>query len=390
MQAKVQPQVFQWIMDSAGWKIDELGDATNINPRLIKQWRERESEIDLVYISTISKKLRRPLSAFLLPEPPVEPPIAGFRLALDSPDVRPSRKMYAAIDLARELQNNAAELLDTNPHGERSMMARAKSNISDNPEEVAATESIGLGLVSESKRTGAERLVAVRGGPIMSVYNKLRNAVESNGMFVAQASFPLKDARGFAIAGYGRPAVILINTKDTPRSRMFTLFHEYAHVLLDGGSLCHPDPESLDTSPHGSGANIEKWCDDFASSILMPRIEFLEAFQNARKNGAIDSVAPSLSRRFRMSKRAVLARAISLLDGTDKEKCLDHYSKIKPQSPAAEGRRPSPEIACIRRLGSKYVKMVVDMENAGHITEPDMSMYLDLKTKYFDKLRELV
>lgn len=131
----------------------------------------------------------------------------------------------------------------------------------------------------------------------------------------------------------GGPAAILINARDAVKSRMFTLFHEYAHVLLGGGSLCHPDPESLDASPKGSGAKIEGWCDDFAASILMPRTEFLEALQSARGAGELGNVDLSLSRRFRMSRRAVRARAAS-----------EAASTARPHADRTQGGRARPSL----------------------------------------------
>ena len=94
-QARVKPQVFRWIMDSAGWQIDEFGRETEISPGPIRQWREHESEIDLNYIDAMSKKARRPLSAFLPPAPPAESPIAGFRLAASCGLARPVKRSTA-------------------------------------------------------------------------------------------------------------------------------------------------------------------------------------------------------------------------------------------------------------------------------------------------------
>lgn len=389
MRARVRAPVFRWIMDSAGWETDEFAEATRINSSLIRQWRRRESAIDLRHIDVMSKKVRRPLSAFLLPAPPPESPIAGFRLP-GSSSRPPSKGLCAAIELAREIQHNVTCLLDSDPHAEHPVATGARADIHDDPEKVAAVESTSLGLSDGRMRAGARRLPAMCAGPIEDVYGRLKDAVESSGMFVAQAPFPIEDARGFAVAGGASP-VILINTRDAIKSRMFTMFHEYAHVLLDGGSLCHPDPESLATSPHGSGEAVEKWCDEFAASILMPRSEFLEALRDARSSGTFDGVASSLSRRFRMTERAVLVRAVRLLDGSDRQRCLSHYRAIVPRPSAAGGGRSLPrELACLNRLGRKYVKMVVGMEEDGLITEPDMCMYLDLDARHFDKLREIV
>ena len=270
------------------------------------------------------------------------------------------------------------------------MPAGAGARVSDDPEGAAAAESVGMALACGNGASGPGRLPAVYAGPIRGVYERLKNAVEPSGVFVAQSSFPHEDARGFATTGDG-PPVTLINSSGAIKSRMLTLFHEYAHALLDGGSLRRPDPESLGTSPRGGGAAVEKWCDDSASSILMPRPEFLEALGIPRGAGAFGRAATPPSRRFRMAGRAVLARAVGLLDGADRRDCLDSYGQIRPGPPAAGGgRRPAPAAACLDRLGGKYVKTVVDLEDAGLVTEPDMCMYLDLEARHFDELREPV
>ena len=52
-----------------------------------------------------------------------------------------------------------------------------------------------------------------------------------------QATMDIKDARGFALAD-GYPKVILVNSRDEPRPHLFTLLHEYAHLLLKTDGLC--------------------------------------------------------------------------------------------------------------------------------------------------------
>ena len=43
---------------------------------------------------------------------------------------------------------------------------------------------------------------------------------------------PVDDARGFSLTD-GEPYVIVVNSADADRARLFTLFHEYAHILLN-------------------------------------------------------------------------------------------------------------------------------------------------------------
>ena len=227
-----------------------------------------------------------------------------------------------------------------------------------------------------------------RHGGIGPFYDALKNAVESRDVFVAQAGFPVGEAQGLALVGDG-PPVIVVNSADAAESRAFTLLHEYAHVLLAGGSLCRPASEGLDAAESGSGKAIEGWCDSSASSVLMPRIEFLTALGDGWGR-TMDEVLAALSQRFLLSRRAVLVRAIGLTEGLDREAYLGRYRGMGPPperlgSPG--GWRVPLDAACLHRCGRRYVQLVSDSEEAGIITECDMAMYLDLRATHFDSLR---
>ena len=387
---KVRPQVLRWLIDSAGWRDDELASTTGIGAGLIAQWRARESEIGIDDIGKLSKKIGRPLSAFMLAEPPREAPVAGFRLRPDSPAEPPSRRLCTAVRLARELQYNARELLEDAAGGRADPSGvPASAECADDPARVAAGEAARMGLSG-----GAGCLAPAapdRYGRTKLLYDALRDAVESRGVFVAQAGFPVGEAKGFAVVGEG-PPVIVVNSADAVGSRVFTLLHEYAHVLLAGGSLCRPAPESLESDGLGSGKAVEGWCDSFASSVLMPRKEFLAALGEVGGR-TVGRTLNALSQRFLLSRRTVLVRAIGLLEGPAKKAYLGHYRELGPPpepSASTDGGHVPPDMACLNRRGKRYVQLVSDSEEDGLITECDMAMYLNLRAKHFDGLRSRV
>ena len=43
---------------------------------------------------------------------------------------------------------------------------------------------------------------------------------------------PIEDARGFSLTEV-EPFVIVVNESDAPNAKIFTLFHEYGHILLN-------------------------------------------------------------------------------------------------------------------------------------------------------------
>lgn len=390
---KVSPRVMRWVMDSAGWRDGELASKTGISVSLIRQWRLRESEIRMGDLRRIARSIKWPLSAFMVAEPPREAPVAGFRLGPDSPAEPPSKQLCSAVKMAREIQYNARELWeyatgDPAPPEDASA-AVAAVECTDDPELVAAGEAARMGVSGGAAGNGPAGLD--RYGRTKLLYATLRDAVESRGVFVAQAGFPVGEAKGFAVVGEG-PPVIVVNSADAVGSRIFTLLHEYAHVMLAGGSLCRPAPERLETDGLGSGKVVEGWCDSFASSVLMPRKEFL-ATLDEEGSRTVGGVLNALSQRFLLSRRTVLVRAIGLSEGPAKKAYLGRYREMgPPPEPSAStgGGHVPPDMACLNRRGRRYVQLVSDSEEDGLITECDMAMYLNLKARHFDGLRARV
>ncbi len=75
--------------------------------------------------------------------------------------------------------------------------------------------------------------------------------------------------RGISIYQETLP-IIVINNSDAYQAQSFTLFHELGHLLKKESTL---DEEF---SPAKSSSE-EKWCNEFAGELLMPRSSFLQA-----------------------------------------------------------------------------------------------------------------
>ena len=78
---------------------------------------------------------------------------------------------------------------------------------------------------------------------------------------------PIEEARGFSLTDNKIPTVVL-NLRDSINGRMFSLFHEYAHLLLDKSGIC--DMEEQDYLQQ-EDKTIERFCNHFAGAILVPK-----------------------------------------------------------------------------------------------------------------------
>ena len=145
---------------------------------------------------------------------------------------------------------------------------------------------------------------------------------------------------------------------------------------------------------------IEKWCNAFAGSLLMPKKEFLtEFYSNEEIYDESKKIIISLSNRFGVSKKAVVVRILNLLkDQSYKDAYLTYYDKIiseptekpkKKEKKSSGGGLPQVD-KCINQKGKKYIKLVSDSKNRKLITSNNMISYLDLKIKHFDKLKSKI
>lgn len=377
---KVDPKVFRWVMESGGWKPEEVAEKTKIPVETISKMQLEEYAVDAALLKRIAKKIGRPLAVFFLPEPPAEPMLPDFRRIAGTEDDAPSKKMLATIRKARHLQYVARDLL-------AAQGASQKPNIKsyaleDEPEEVAGVERnfLGLGAGTDPLSTGSSS---------REFYNELRDRVESLNIFVCQAPTSLDETRGFTLSD-GLPCVMVISTSDKYEPRIFTLLHEYAHILLKKNGICLPDRAQLDDTDDNP-QRIEAWCNAFAGHILMPREAFAKCVE-AYKEFPPETVLKKLSRRFHVSKQAAGIQFGKLdmhkIYG-EQMSTREMYFTDSTTLPKKRGH-PDPVNMCISRKGRKFVTLVLDSKEKQLISYSDVVEYLDLGLPHMEKMQEKV
>jgi len=326
------------------------------------------------------------LAVFFLPEPPKEATLTDYRIVGGVETEKLSKKTFAAIKNARYVQSNAKELLKLRSQSDKPKIN--KVTLDNDPEEIAEIERKNLELRFEEESSSGR----VTKKPINQVYNNLREKIESLNIFVMQATMPVDEARGFSLTDK-YPRIILVNSADQIKPRIFTLLHEYAHILLRKDGICVPNSENFRTKSKNEIQTIEKWCNAFAGSLLMPKHEFLtEFYSNEEIYDEPKKIVFNLSSRFSVSKKAVVVRILNLLrDQSYKDAYLPYYDKIifepteKPKKKKSGGALPQAD-KCLNQKGRKYVRLVSNSRSEKLITSNNMISYLDLKIKHFDKL----
>jgi len=100
-----------------------------------------------------------------------------------------------------------------------------------------------------------------------NAFNYFRNLIEHHGIIVSQISgVSLSEMKGLSVY-YSSYPIVAINNKDFERAKVFTLFHELAHLFRRSSSLCMIDFNERNDEE-------EKICDRIAAEILLPDSEF--------------------------------------------------------------------------------------------------------------------
>ena len=109
-------------------------------------------------------------------------------------------------------------------------------------------------------------------------FKKLREAMEDEGVLTeasghyfgnTRARYDPADFRGFAISDDYAP-LIFVNRADSPSAQVFTLMHEFGHLLLGESAVSNP---GIKEDRH----KVESWCNAFAAEILVPLDELVES-----------------------------------------------------------------------------------------------------------------
>lgn len=105
-------------------------------------------------------------------------------------------------------------------------------------------------------------------------FNYYRALLEHYGIMVAQITgVSLSEMRGISMY-YDTFPIIAINNKDFERAKVFSLFHEVAHLVRRSSSLCLIDFDERNDEE-------EKICDRIAAEVLMPEESFRYVSSNA-------------------------------------------------------------------------------------------------------------
>jgi Zn-dependent peptidase ImmA (M78 family)/DNA-binding XRE family transcriptional regulator len=371
----VNPAVLRWARETSGATIEDAAKRLRIPPSAFSRWEAEKASLTLTQARSLASYFKRPLAAFLLPEPPPESaPPSDFRIL---PGVRDrfDRKTRLAIRKAQRLRSVAKEIM-------RAMERETSPNLrtatlSDRADQVADGERERLGIAIETQ---------VKWQNEWRAFREWRAALEGQNILVFQFPMPVEDARGFSLSDE-EPYAIVVSSSDAVRARIFTLFHEYGHLLLHTPGVCLP---RLDRLPRKNEAETERWCNRFAGAFLLPESSLstnLQVTPRELKGEELYEVLQETARQFKISEQVVLWR-LRDLDVISRDAFQIGMERLVARAKRMKrrGGPVTPAKKCVAENGPLFTSLVIEAKGRGILTYSDVSDYLSVRLKHLPEI----
>jgi len=369
-QAEINPAVFVWLRKSSGWTVSDVAKRISTSIEVVQAIESGTRKPTLRQLKDLATAFRRPLAAFFLPEPKKEKPLPkDYRTINSNLKGQFDKKTILAIRKARYYQSITQELtknIDTSIVPEIT-----PAELSMNPIVLASKIRNKFNLTLDLQKSFKTSY---------NFFNYLRDILENWNILVFRFSMPIDDARGFVLADEN-PAVLVVNSKDTIEARIFTLMHEYAHLLL--GESVIDTPSIFDSDSF----KIEHWCNTFASNFLLPRNNAQEIFTANQASLTESKNLNRLSRKIKLSKAMLLYNMYKyeFISQVELNSVLSRYTPVLiPET--QEGVHIPVDRKKLAELGEKFISLVANNYEQQHITINDALSYLSIKAKHFDKI----
>lgn len=226
-----------------------------------------------------------------------------------------------------------------------------------------------------------------------------RRAVERTGVLVFQFSMPLKEVRGFCFSG-DVPAVVL-NSKDSYTGRIFTLFHEWAHLFLHKPGICIPEEDMAELGYLRSAVQqtnqVEVFCNAFSGNFLAPAdglSEHPDFRAYVERKTSLAQALTSLSQDFSVSRHVILRRllTVGVVSKAGYQQTVERWKQLfgAPRKPKKASGGPSPPVRVVSELGPTFVGRVVEAFDRGIIDYSDVADYLSIRVKHLSRVHAVL
>lgn len=294
MRVEVSSDILDWILRLSGKY------AANLNHKhqsQLDEWRTGRTKPTLNQIKDMSRKLHVPFGYFFLNEPFDDTPkVFAHRTIGSRAPSKASRELIDTVTHMESIQNWMIEELHRE-NGDPLEFVGSLTSDSTTSQIVEKIRNILAVPVDWFRKTSDPH----------NAFDYLRDAMERSGVIVMMSGIVGNNThrrlnpnefRAFALVDKNAP-LIFINRNDEPAAaRLFSLVHEFVHILMGSDELYDAAENSEQTV-----SRLETACNRGAGEFLMPDADFVRIW----RTGGMEDTEKS----FPVSRTAIALRALN-------------------------------------------------------------------------------
>lgn len=380
--ALITPQLLVWARERISMSADLAAKATGVTVDKYKRWEQGEQLPTINQAKKFAQKVKIPYAWLYLDAPPEKfklPKNTDYRTFANQEMADYSIKLnylIADISMRRDaMMELYAEMDMPLPRFEEYMDAETASDAT-----IAETIRNLLGITYDKQRKFKNSNEA---------FNYYLEALPAIGILVFQTGKVDKSImRGMSIYDPIFP-IIVVNRKDEYNARIFTLLHEFVHILTRTPGIC--DTFGIEGQ---SQFEIEIKCNRIAAEALVPQDILLAGseWNQIVQSGWDDICIRKIARNFSVSREVVIGRLLTLgkirLDFYNDKlgQYTKEYEQYKRKQKRVDGFLPPSNDIC-SQVGKLYARTIMSAYSQEIITPRDASQFLSgLRIQHFGKV----
>lgn len=377
--ALANSKLLRWARESAGYDIATAARKLGQDEKRLLLWEADEEKPTIAQLRKVGEVYKRPIAVFYLPDVPMDfAPLRDYRRLPSEAPKEFSPELRLAIRHAIERQEWAIDLRKESGSSPLSFVGSVRD------------ETDVLRVATQVRKLLAIDLVEQKRWQYEDALRHWIDAVEAIGVFVFQArGIDLLEMRGFVLTDTLAP-IITLNAKDSKSARIFTLIHEFVHVLLAKPGISNL---SLPETPRGVEQSIEVFCNAVAGETLVPAAALREELKSFRADDP-DAAIESVSMAYKTSREVAARRLLDLgyiSQRIYRERRAQYYEEYKEREKRSrestkELRIPQARII-VRDNGRAFTRLVLSAFGENLITARDISALLNSKLRHLGRIK---
>jgi len=375
----VNPEILNWARTRMALRPEQVESLAGVSTERIIEWERAKSAPSLSDLQSLAEIYDCPVGYFFLDSPPEEKQPLDFRGLIAEKIGVLSYETHIHLNEFLNLTNYLTSLIEDLklPHE----VNIDTVNIDEPVELVARRERERFGFTPEIR----ERWITAN-----EAFDFWREAIESRGVFVITLKLKASEVRGASRWDSPHIPAILVNRIDMEAStgRTFTLLHEWAHLLTKhSGLVC-------DFRGQAKAANIERFANQFAAEILVPKKEFEIYLKQiglfTRRSRWADLTIDKIRNDFKVSRDviAILLEEMKFAPSgfyRDKRASWDLRKPFFKVLPGARGRGRTKAVRRLLEIGRPTANLMAIAYEKGAISKLDLAEVLNMKVEQAER-----